>query len=116
MSLDITLMTKEETCLCCGSGGIETVFNANITHNLNTMAIAGGFYKALWGHDENIKSAKDLIEPLERGLKEMKEKPNHFKQFNSKNGWGLYKNFVPWLEKLINACKEYPKANIYISK
>lgn len=116
MSLDITLMTEKRTCLCCGSGGIETVFDANITHNLNTMAVAGGFYKVLWGHDENIKSAKDLIEPLEKGLKEMKEKPDHFKQFNSKNGWGLYKNFVPWLEKLINACKEYPKANIYISR
>ena len=87
-----------------------------LLNNLNAMAVAGGFYKALWGHDENIKFSKDLIEPLEKGLKEMKEKPDHFKQFNSKNGWGLYKNFVPWLEKLISACKEYPKANIYINR
>ena len=49
-------------------------------------------------------------------LKEMKEEPERFKAFNASNGWGLYKDFVPWIERYIEALKEYPDLHIHASK
>ena len=90
---------------------------ANITHNLGKMADEAGIYKHLWRPEEiNIKIAKELIEPLTNGLKELKDKPEHFKQFNSSNGWGMYEHFVPFVEKYLNACIEYPDAIVYVSR
>lgn len=48
------------------------VYDANITHNLNTMAEEAGIYKHLWRPEElGITKAKDLIEPLAEGLAKM---------------------------------------------
>ena len=83
----------------------------NITHNLNTMAEAAGIYGALWRPEENgFEAAKDLIPVLEAGLARLKADPEHFKQFNAENGWGLYKHFVPFVEEILEGCKKYPKA------
>jgi hypothetical protein len=106
MSLDVSLYIDE-----------ECVYDANITHNLNTMTDNAGIYKHLWRPDElNIKQAKELIDPLTFGLEYLKKEPEYFEQFNAPNGWGLYKHFVPFVEKYLNACKEYPNAIINISR
>src|SRR4051812_18690792 len=98
MSLDISLYTKE--CNHCGNG--VNVFNANITHNLNRMAGVAGIYQHVWRPEElGIIQAKDLIEPLRNGLQKLKNNPIYYKQYESPNGWGLYDNFVPWLEKYL---------------
>jgi len=115
MSLDVSLYVDIDT------GGREKktiyLFDANITHNLGTMAEEAGIYKHLWRPEEiNIKNAGELIEPLEKGLNLMKADPERFKQFNAENGWGLYKHFVPWVEKYLEACKENPKALISSSR
>lgn len=34
--------------------------------------------------------------------------------FNSDNGWGMYVNFVPFVEKYLNACKQYPDAKVEV--
>jgi hypothetical protein len=95
----------------------ECVYDANITHNLGEMAGEAGIYKALWRPEEiNKEKAEDIIELLEVGLADLKARPGHFKQFNSSNGWGVYKHFVPFVEKYLNACKEYPKCLIEISR
>lgn len=95
----------------------EDVYWANITHNLNKMAKEAGIYEHLWRPDEiNITKAKELIEPLTEGLKKLKEDPEHYEQFNSENGWGLYKNFVPFVEKYLNACIEFPDATVRVSR
>jgi hypothetical protein len=120
MSLDVILVrtkwvsydegkthTKEE----------EYVYDANITHNLGKMAGEAGIYQALWRPEEiNKEKAEDIIELLEVGLTNLKARPEHFKQFNSSNGWGMYEHFVPFVEKYLNACKEYPKCLIEISR
>lgn len=115
MSLDVSLCVTK-TCPHCGqpTGETETVFDANITHNLNKMADEAGFYNELW-HGVNVEFAKDLIQPLTKGLKKLKESPDYYKQFNAGNGWGLYEHFVPWLENLLAACQEYPDAVIAVS-
>lgn len=95
----------------------DEVFTANITHNLCGMADAAGIYKHLWRPEEiGITKAGQLIEALEKALADMKARPDYYEQFNAKNGWGKYIDFVPWIENYLNACKEYPEATIQVSR
>ena len=112
MSLDIWLEVEVDT------GGKEPhkveLFSANITSNLNKMAEEAGIYTALW-HPYDLcenPTADKLISPLEEGLKKLKENPEHYKKFNSPNGWGMYEHFVPFVEEVLGACKEHPKASV----
>lgn len=95
----------------------RTVYDSNITHNLNEMADKAGIYKYLWRPDElGIVYASELIMPLTDGVKNLEADPEYYKQFNSPNGWGLYKNFVPFVRKYLQACKEYPTAKVNVSR
>lgn len=118
MSLDVDLIIAKPACDCCGREEERTVvFDANITHNLNTMAEHAGIYKHLWRPEEiGITKAKELIEPVRKGLEDMKARPDYYKQFDSPNGWGLYRHFVPWIEKYLQACVDYPEAEIEVSR
>ncbi len=107
MSLDVMLSEKRYT----------DVYSANITHNLGNMAEAAGIYKHLWRPEEiGITKAAQLIKPLQAGLELMKSDPERFKKYNSPNGWGLYENFIPWIEEYLAACKENPEADIRVSR
>jgi hypothetical protein len=93
------------------------VFSANITHNLGKMADAAGIYQHLWRPEElGITKARDLIEPLRKGLALLLSDRPRFEKFNAPNGWGLYQNFVPWVEKYLCACEAYPDADIGVSR
>ncbi len=120
MSLDVSLVRTKWVSYDEGKTHTkedEYVYDANITHNLGEMAGEAGIYKALWRPEEiNKEKAEDIIELLEVGLSDLKARPEHFEQFNSPNGWGMYENFVPFVEKYLNACKEYPKSLIEISR
>jgi hypothetical protein len=107
MSLDV-MLTEMQPC---------EVFSANITHNLNEMAEAAGIYQALWYPEEiGAKYARDIITALECGLAMMKARPISFKQFDDPNGWGMYDHFVPFVERYLAACKQYPDAKIEVSR
>ena len=111
MSLDIYLKYEVE------KDKWVTVFRANITHNLAKMAEAANIYYELWRPDAiEITQAKELIEPLTKAIEDMKKHKEQYEKNNSPNGWGLYDNFVPWLERYIEACKEYPNAIIEVSR
>ena len=118
MSLDITLYRgtpstyAENGVDVIESDDYEELHWQNITHNLNRMADAAGFYHALW-RGEGVETAKDLGGAIEAGLQKMKEDPKHFEQYNAPNGWGLYKHFVPWLEELLKKCREFPNAKVH---
>lgn len=56
--------------------------------------------------------ARDLIDPLERGLASLKADPVGFARYDASNGWGRYENFVPFVEKYLAACREHPKAKV----
>jgi hypothetical protein len=134
MSLDVSLYRNYHVSY---DGGItleekqEDVYSANITHNLGKMAEAAGLYEALWrpyqlkegynipedDHDaeykyevENPVRAHEIIPIIEKGLEDMLARPKHYETFNSPNGWGLYKHFVPFIEKYLEALKEYPES------
>ena len=107
MSLDVMLTKKKPT----------EVFCANITHNLNDMADAAGIYMHLWRPEEiGITHACQLIKPLEEGLAKMKAAPDKYRKYDSPNGWGKYENFVPWIERYIEACKQDPDAEVSVSR
>ncbi len=129
MSLDITLAKvtyvsdKPLSCPRCGHDDwphekkYTTVFEVNITHNLTQMAAAVDLYDTLW-HPEKIRAntAKDLIEPLKRGIEEMYHRREELKEFNPYNGWGSHETFCEALEKLLKACVENPDAVIEVSR
>ena len=107
MSLDVYLKAVRPT----------EVYSANITHNLNNMANAAGIYQALWRPEElHITKAGDLIPLLEKGLAELKADPEKFRAYNASNGWGMYEHFVPFVEDYLEACREYPDAEVSVSR
>lgn len=119
MSLDVSLYRQVMCPHCAGDiSGIETdtcVFDRNITHNLNKMAEAAGTYMHMWRPEEiGITHARQLIEPLKEGLAKLKADPEYYEQYNAKNGWGLYENFVPFVEQYLEACMEHPDARIEV--
>lgn len=122
MSLDVYLTAdRMVTCPHCQQDHAvstgEEVFSANITHNLNKMADAAGIYQACWRPEEvGIAKAGELIPLLENGIKQLRERPEYFQQYDSANGWGLYVHFLPWLENYLAACKEYPDATIRVRR
>lgn len=125
MSLDVYLTFGEdriEACRHCdGTGKINhgptESFSANITHNLNQMAKAAGIYEACWRPEEiGVTKAGQLVPLLRAGLDKLRSDPSHYEQYNSSNGWGLYKNFVPWVAAYLAACEEYPEADVTVSR
>ena len=107
MSLDVMLYDEN---------GSE-VYSSNITHNLNKMAAEAGIYECLWRPDENgITHAHQIIEPLAAGLALLTTQKARFEEFNSPNGWGLWKNFVPWCADYLQACRDYPDARVDVSR
>lgn len=107
MSLDIWLTAVRKT----------SVFEANITHNLNEMADEAGIYMHLWHpEDIGIKKAADLIAPLKNGIAAMEADPQRFIAFEPENKFGTYETFLPWLKLFLAACEENPDAEIEVSR
>jgi hypothetical protein len=124
MSLYIYLMGESVTtdceCIDCGHKHSRTsrekLFRANITHNLSLMASEAGLYLPLW-HPENLMShkAKDLIPEVEKVLQSLLLSPEFYKTFNDENGWGVYEHFVSFVERCLEAFKEFPEATVETS-
>lgn len=138
MSLDVSLYRNYHVSYDYGETlepKQEKVYSANITHNLGDMADEAGIYEALWRphrlkegynipeddydaeyafEEANPPKANEIIPVLEKGLADLKARPKHYEKFNSSNGWGMYDNFVPFVENYLNALKQYPDADIDI--
>lgn len=100
------------------AGVTDEVYTANITHNLAKMAgHVECLYQALWRpEDLNIKNAKELIPHLEDGLRLLNNDPDKYKKFNPVNGWGNYERLVSFIKSYLRACRNYPKAEVWVSR
>ncbi len=105
MSLDVSLNVE--------------VFEANITHNLGEMAreviLKNGqtLYMYLWRPEEvGAYYGSDIVEHIQEGYLELLNNPEKYKIFEPDNGWGTYDDFLPWLQKYLEACKIHPNARI----
>lgn len=123
MSLDVYLVApgiEHETCACphCeGSTFGECVFEWNITHNLGAMAREAGVYAALWRPDENsMRTAADIIAPLEAGLALLLAESDRFEAMNPENGWGSYDGLVGFVRRYLDACRKNPDCIIRVSR
>lgn len=122
------------------------LFTANVTHNLGRMASQiPMLYEALWrgqwmSDPEALRVAEDaddqqrwadgnairsqigpteariLIPHLRAGLDELRARPEHYKTFNAENGWGLYEDFVTWIERYLEACERHPNAVVRVRR
>ena len=107
MSLVVYLTEVRET----------TIYDRNITHNLNKMADEAGIYKHLWRPEEiEITKAAQLIEPLREGLSLLLSDPERFKKFDPENKWGDYDGLVNFVREYLAACEENPNASVSVSR
>lgn len=115
-----------------------TVYEANITHNLGTMAEAAGLYKALWRPYQLLPDWKDELEnnsneeykfeqehtiyagqiilDLQKGLIKLLSSPEEYKKLNPENGWGTYEQLYDFTYNYIKACTKYPTARVETSR
>jgi hypothetical protein len=134
MSLDVTLHRHYHVSYDGGKTleeREEDLYSANITHNLGKMADAAGLYEALWRphrlkegynipeddhhaeykfEEENPVRAYEIIPIIEKGLEDMLARPEHYRTFDSPNGWGMYVHFIPFIEQYLEALKKYPES------
>lgn len=109
MSLNYSLSAERTMVMAVHSG--------NVTHNLADMARAAGLYDAMWvPASAGYTHAKDLIEPLKKGLDKLRADPAYFEQFNPQNKWGSYREFVAVVQEYHAACVANPDATIHTSR
>lgn len=95
----------------------DTIYGANITHNLGGMAREAGIYEAMWKPDKiGITHASQLIDPLRTGLALLMREPDRFKVFDPSNGWGDYEGLVRFVNDYLQACEENPEAEVRVSR
>lgn len=95
------------------------VYNGNITHNLNKMAmevkLSNGrtLYEVLWRPEEhNYTKASEIVPLLVEGIMILCSERERFLPFNPPNGYGNYENLVQFTQNYLNACLENPDGEI----
>lgn len=103
MSYDVYLVVT--------AGGPEhTIFNANHTSNTARMWRKAGADLA----EFDGQSARDLAMALILATAHMKAHPDYYKTMEPDNGWGDYDSTLEFLNEILAACQENPKAIVRI--
>ena len=106
VSLDVYL-----TCPCCE----ETVYDANITHNLGKIAKEAGIYQALWRPDEcGITTADQLVPILGPGLTYLREHIDELRELEPSNGWGTVENLIDFTQDYLRAARHHDKTTVTV--
>lgn len=93
----------------------NTVYSANITHNLGRMASEAGIYEVLWRPEEiGVERAGQLVGRLAAGLALLEQDPERFKALNPENGWGDYEGLVDFTRRYLAACEQWRDAKVKV--
>jgi len=90
------------------------LYDRSMTHNVRAMWIKAGVYDAIY--NSHGKLAGSISEELSAGLRKMVASPDEYTKLNPPNGWGDYERAVAFLDSLDIACRQHPKATIYVWK
>lgn len=63
-----------------------------------------------------VTVAADMIPALSLGVRLLSLYPARFKPLEAKNGWGTWRQFLPAVCELREACVQYPQARVEISR
>lgn len=107
MSLDIWL------AMPTGNGEELTTQSMNYTHNVLPMWRAAGVAEALY--DSHGHQAREYLDVLRAGIKNMEDEPAKYQALNPSNGWGSYDTALPWLREWLIECVKHPDAIIRVS-
>ncbi len=104
-----------DICLVIDTGGSEPaslIEDRNMTYNVSPM-----FRKALKEGGVNKldgKLAKDCINMLRDGIKDMQDKKAEYEKLNPSNGWGDYDSALNYLKRLLDDALAHPKATFKV--
>lgn len=114
MSLDLDLIVIEP----------HSVFDINITHNLNNMAKALGVYEILWRPEELAEKAgvdkiyvKNFIKPINEAIEELTSNIDYYQEkYGPENGWGSAEVLLEDLRKIRQAIEDNPNGYFEASR
>ncbi len=89
------------------------LLDASYTYNVSPMLYeVFDFDNGLRGlhHMECSMAARHLG----ASIRKMQDDPDKFRAMNPENGWGNYEGAIRFLEKILEACIEAPKASVCI--
>lgn len=94
-----------------------TVYSDSITHNVVPMAQKAGIYRMVWRPEEaGISVAKELIDPLEKAVKDMINNRGDYVALSPANSLVSYEEFLGFLVRLADNCKRNPQASVTASR
>jgi len=87
----------------------------------------GESHEFLWDHRDLIKAssgwlivnqdrlgiAADIVPKLHRGIYELKNSADHYREFELNSGFGTIKNILAFYESLLEDCQQYPYAELH---
>ena len=106
MSLD--LMISSDSCKHCGRGG-EIAVELNYTYNASPM------WYEIYPDDEGMvqidgMKGRHAAPKIAHAISEMISKKKIMKKLEPDNGWGSYDGFLLFLNKVLEACEEFPNS------
>lgn len=117
MSLTIYLLTPQK-CPSCGfklSDEGHTIFDANITHNVQNMWKKAGVLEILYDTDGQFVTA-EMADKLNKGAADMRANFVEYEKLDAPNGWGRAIHVLPWLERVAQVFEENIGAMIRVSR
>jgi len=108
MSYDISLKVKVEGVdkyVECAEGG-------NTTWNVRTLIEKSSGWSIQ--NCDNNGTAEALGKLIEKGICELENNPEQYKQYEAPNGWGTVESTLHFYKYLLEACKEHPYAYVFV--
>lgn len=93
-------------------------YEDNCTFNLSPMFFHA--FRTVGAGDEGFrgltgKACSEIAELLPSVIAQLKNHPEIYKPMNPENGWGDYNGAIVFLERLLAASRNHPKAQLGVS-